>query len=886
LHKELEELKKVVKKMLEKVRKNALRHAMLLKGLARLHLKEKRARAEEGNAVAAFRVVSKKLKLVKADLKRTKAKRTQYLKNVHKKMQVLGTTHRVIASLRQKIKLLKRSKQETYEGLRRKETNGKQKEKKLRKLRSMVAALVVSEHRFKVDAHSLTAKVEHLKRQVMKFKKAERGLMSFAKTEKRAAKRAGIKAEKLKRETNLLRRLRAKEVVEMHQVRLKEVTDVKLATQARTRAEEETKKLQNSRRALRKISRDIKRVREIVDEERRGEKVAMRVDKRKQVQEEHEKKVVAVLERNMAMLKKMNLHTSEKLHRARQSETKLMKEFKLLHARDVNERVRRKKALEKLMLLLGQERARYRRELAKATAMTVSVEIVARKATHLTNAIVLLHSKIQRLKTEKKIALLHLLAEQQEGAKLAKKMQLLKVVGELKLNKERSNLVKAVAMLKHEKTIDAAKLRAEKQREVDIRRHAMRVARDAAHNIRMTTILSKDLRVHDKKHRRALSRLKKLRSSDRKLKRQLLTERRREAAESLRIKKVLQERSEALKVTTKTVENLKKILDKIHKKLKMRSRMLRQILTKEHEKKKVLMTLKRAKEIILKTTHLTATEKRLHRQLEIFKRETMVLTSRLTEEKMRLSDEKRRLKRERENERAVRRRTLVILKRQQKQRKIFLHTRRQLVEKLKEQKDKEDVEQRRLGREESSLVVAIGTRSHLREKVQGLTSHYLGLLGTAKKEKKRLEAEVKRLSDEKKRGKKEMAILTRALRKEGQKLKHLLLMKRNEKLQLQTSREVLHQDTLTQKGIKGREREVSRKERQAEGRAYAERLEMAATKIAMAKLVRKIRRLQQKERDELVHLKSGKSEVARKERELKEMTARDMARVKSGQNSL
>merc|ERR1712107_414116 len=113
-----EELKKVVKKMLEKVRKNALRRAMLLKGLARLHLKEKHERAKEGSAVAAFRGVSKKLKSVKADLKRTEAKRTQYLMNVHKKIQVLGATHRVIASLRKKIKLLKRSKKETYEGLR------------------------------------------------------------------------------------------------------------------------------------------------------------------------------------------------------------------------------------------------------------------------------------------------------------------------------------------------------------------------------------------------------------------------------------------------------------------------------------------------------------------------------------------------------------------------------------------------------------------------------------------------------------------------------------------------------------------------------------------------------------------------------------------------
>lgn len=103
---------------------------------------------------------------------------------------------------------------------------------------------------------------------------------------------------------------------------------------------------------------------------------------------------------------------------------------------------------------------------------------------------------------------------------------------------------------------------------------------------------------------------------------------------------------------------------------------------------------------------------------------------------MRLSDAKRRLTRERENEKAVRRRTLVILKRQQKQRKIFLHARRQLEEKLKEQKDKEDVEQRRLRREKSSLVVAMDTRSHLREKVQGLKTHYLGLLGTAKKREK------------------------------------------------------------------------------------------------------------------------------------------------------
>merc|ERR1712007_209176 len=126
---------------------------------------------------------------------------------------------------------------------------------------------------------------------------------------------------------------------------------------------------------------------------------------------------------------------------------------------------------------------------------------------------------------------------------------------------------------------------------------------------------------------------------------------------------------------------------------------------------------------IIKTTHLTAKEKRLHRQLENFKRVTTAATSRLTEEKKRLSDAKRRLTREREQERAVRRRTLVVLKRQQKQRKIFLHARRQLEEKLKEEKYKEDVEQRHLRRVKSPLVVAIGKRSHLRKKVQGLKTH-------------------------------------------------------------------------------------------------------------------------------------------------------------------
>merc|ERR1712007_75885 len=75
LHEESEELKKVEKKMSEKLRKSALRRVMLFKYLERLHLKEKRARAKEGNAVAAFRGVSKKLKLVKVDLKKTLAKR-------------------------------------------------------------------------------------------------------------------------------------------------------------------------------------------------------------------------------------------------------------------------------------------------------------------------------------------------------------------------------------------------------------------------------------------------------------------------------------------------------------------------------------------------------------------------------------------------------------------------------------------------------------------------------------------------------------------------------------------------------------------------------------------------------------------------------------------
>merc|ERR1712046_45524 len=145
---------------------------------------------------------------VKVDLKRTLAKRQQYIKYVHEKLKVLRTTQRVIANLRAQIKLLKRSKKETYGGLSRTEMNGKQKENQLRRLRAAVVALVISEHEFKVGVHTLTAEVEHLKRQVMKFKKAKRVALNFVTTEKRAAKRAALKAEKLKRETNLLRLLK------------------------------------------------------------------------------------------------------------------------------------------------------------------------------------------------------------------------------------------------------------------------------------------------------------------------------------------------------------------------------------------------------------------------------------------------------------------------------------------------------------------------------------------------------------------------------------------------------------------------------------------------------------------------------------------------------
>merc|ERR1712137_1187724 len=319
----------------------------------------------------------------------------------------------------------------------------------------------------------------------------------------------------------------------------------------------------------------------------------------------------------------------------------------------------------------------------------------------------------------------------------------------------------------------------------------------------------------------------------------------------------------------KSMENLQKKLDKLHEKLKVRSRMLRdEIVKKDNEKKKVLMTLKRAKETRTKTTHLATKEKRLHRQLVTLKRETTAVTSRLKQEKMHFSHAMRRLKREREKETAVRRRTLGVL------------IRRQIEEKLKEEEEKEDVEERRLRKEKPTLVIAKGERSHFREKVEGLMLHYLGFLGTLKKEKKRLEVQMKKLSDQKRQGRNQMAILTRALRKELQKVKHELKMKRSEKLRLQTSWKALHQDTLMQKRAKGIEREASRKEQQAERRAHAERREMAATKIVMAKLVRKIRRLQQKERHELVHLKGGRSEVARKEKELKKMTARDIARAK------
>merc|ERR1712137_1371893 len=105
------------------------------------------------------------------------------------------------------------------------------------------------------------------------------------------------------------------------------------------------------------------------------------------------------------------------------------------------------------------------------------------------------------------------------------------------------------------------------------------------------------------------------------------------------------------------------------------------------------------------------------------------------QEKIRFSDVKKRLMKERERERAVRRRTLVVLKRLQRQRKIFRRTRRQLEEKLKEEEDKGDVEERRLRKEKSMLVIAKGKRSHLHEEVEGLMLHYLGFLARAKKEK-------------------------------------------------------------------------------------------------------------------------------------------------------
>merc|ERR1712196_641301 len=132
-----------------------------------------------------------------------------------------------------------------------------------------------------------------------------------------------------------------------------------------------------------------------------------------------------------------------------------MGELKLLLAKDVHERVVREKALKKVMSVFKEERARYQRELANTTALTKSIDLVVRKATRLKTAIVLLHRRLQRLKTEKKIVLRHELAEKKEEAKLAKKMQVLKVLGGRKLNGERSDLVKAVALLKHEEMIDA-----------------------------------------------------------------------------------------------------------------------------------------------------------------------------------------------------------------------------------------------------------------------------------------------------------------------------------------------------------------------------------------------------------------------------------------------
>merc|ERR1712137_722033 len=109
---------------------------------------------------------------------------------------------------------------------------------------------------------------------------------------------------------------------------------------------------------------------------------------------------------------------------------------------------------------------------------------------------------------------------------------------------------------------------------------------------------------------------------------------------------------------------------------------------------------------------------------------------------------------------------------------------------------REECRRKTLTKKKSTLVIAKGKTSHLHKKVEALMAHYLGFLGMAKREKKRLEVEVKKLSDEKKRRRKKMAFLARALRKELQKLKKELKMKGSEKLRLQTSRNVLHQDTL------------------------------------------------------------------------------------------
>merc|ERR1712137_1523525 len=111
-----------------------------------------------------------------------------------------------------------------------------------------------------------------------------------------------------------------------------------------------------------------------------------------------------------------------------------------------------------------------------------------------------LHRRLHRLRTEKKIVLRHQLAEKKEEAELAKKMRVLKALGVRKLNRERSDLIKAVARLKHEKRVDATKLRAEEQRVVIINRHALREARNAANTARAATILSKGLKVFSKKN--------------------------------------------------------------------------------------------------------------------------------------------------------------------------------------------------------------------------------------------------------------------------------------------------------------------------------------------------------------------------------------------------